>query len=100
MHRDSGGLVDGDQRLVFHQHPELAGGCGGVFFGLHLGGDAHGRNTDQISRLYSLVRRRTPFVHPHLTRTDDAVDMGFGHALEMAHQKIVEPLPRRVVVHG
>ena len=100
MHRHTGWLIDGDQGFVFHQHLELASGCWGVFFGLHLCGDAHGRNTDQISRLYSLVRRRTPFVHPHLTRTDDAVDMGFGHALEMAHQKIVEPLPRRVVVHG
>ena len=100
MHRHTGGFVDGDQRLVFHQHLELAGGGRCVFFGLYLGGDANRRNTDQISRLNPLVRRRATFVHPHLARSDDAVDMGFRHPFEMAHQKIVESLPRRVVVHG
>jgi hypothetical protein len=31
-------------------------------------------------------------VHPHLAAADDAVDVGLGHALELAHQVIVQAL--------
>ena len=36
------------------------------------------------------------FVDPYLAASNDAVDVGLGHALEMAQQVIVQALPRRV----
>jgi hypothetical protein len=48
------------------------------------------------TRVSALAR---PFVDPHLTGSNDAVHMGFGHALQVAQQKIVQALTGGFLVH-
>jgi hypothetical protein len=38
-------------------------------------------------------------IDPDFAAADDAVDMGFGHAFELAHQKIVQALARGFGIH-
>ena len=96
MHRDTGRLVDGQQVLVLEQDGELP-----RWRGLRRGplGDRHGRHPHFISGRQPGVGRRATLVHPHLTAADDAVDVGLGHALEDAQQKVVQPLASRILVH-
>jgi hypothetical protein len=42
--------------------------------------------------LHPGVGVHTPFVDPHFTGADDAVNMGFGHAFQLANQKIIQAL--------
>jgi hypothetical protein len=39
------------------------------------------------------------FVDAHFTAADDAIDMRFGYALQMTHQKVVQTLSSRLFVH-
>ena len=43
---------------------------------------------------------RPALVHAHFAAADDAVHMGFGHALELANQEVVEPLAGVVLIDG
>src|SRR2546427_3378111 len=96
MHGHTGGLVDGDQVLVFQQTGEIPGwrwplGLFGDFFG-----NAHGRYADDIAGRNAGFRTDAPFVDAHFSTADDAIDMGLGNALEMAYEKVVQPLSGRI----
>ena len=52
----------------------------------------------KIAALQAVIGAGAALLDPHLAAADDAVDMCFRHALEMAHQVIVQPLTRAVVV--
>ena len=98
MHGHTGRLVDGDQVLVFQQAGEIPGwrrpiGLFGDFFG-----NAHGRDADDIAGRNAGFRTDAPFVDAHLSTADDAIDMGLGNALEMAYEKVVQPLSGRIVI--
>ena len=53
---------------------------------------AHWRQTHHIASLQPGVSLRPALVDAHLAAADDAVHMGFGYTLELADQKIVQPL--------
>ena len=59
---------------------------------------AHRRQPDLVPGRDPALGAGPPLVDPHLAAADDAVDMGLGHALEMAHQEIVQPLAGVLVV--
>ena len=99
MHGHASRLGDGQHVVVFVQNREFARRGGRSFL---LGGAlglTHGRQTHQIPRFHPGVCRRPAFVHPHLAAADDAVNMGLGHAFELADQKVVQALPGRLFVH-
>src|SRR6218665_885109 len=55
-------------------------------------GDGEGGEAHHVACLHAGVGMCPALVDAHLAAADDAVDMGLGHALELAQQKIVEPL--------
>ena len=57
------------------------------------------RDACRLDGTVTTPRLRPALVQPHFAAADDSVNMGFGHALELAHQEIVEPLPGRVFIH-
>lgn len=94
VHGRAGGLVDGDQVLVFQQDGEFARGRGALRLVQHLVGHAHGGQTHQVARCHARVGAGAPLVQADLAAADDAVDVGLGHALQVADEEIVEPLAR------
>ena len=96
MHGHASGFVNGDEVLVFHQHGEFARGSRR----LGPGGNADGRHAHGVARLQARVGAGARLVHAHFAAADDAVDMCFGHALEMPHEKVVQPLAGAFGVHG
>ena len=47
----------------------------------------------ELNELITRVGTGTAFVDAHLARADDAVHMRLGHALEVAQEEVVQPLP-------
>jgi hypothetical protein len=43
--------------------------------------------------------RSAAFVDAHFATSDDAVNMGFGHAFELTHQKVVQTLTRGFLIY-
>ena len=84
--------------FVFEQDGELARRSRPLGLFSHLVGDAHGRQAHHVARLHAGVGVDPALVDAHLATADDAIDMGFGHAFELAYQKVVEALARRVFV--
>ena len=105
MHGHAGRLVNHQQAVILQQHHKLARRCAprhGVGHGLGLFNHPI-RNTNRwqphrVAGFNPGIGGRPPFVNAHLTTANDAVNMGLGHALEVAHQEVVEPLPRRVFI--
>ena len=60
---------------------------------------AYRRQAHHIAGDHAGVGRHPAFVDTHFTATNDAVHMGFGHALELADQKVVQPLAGKVRLH-
>ena len=113
VHRNARRLIDGEHAVILVQHRKFAprrgalrltgtAARGAVGHGLRLGlralGSSNRRQPDQIARLHAAVNRCAPLVDPDFAAADDPVDMGLGDALEMAHQKVVEPLPGVLLV--
>ena len=97
MHRHTGRFVDGQHLFVFKQNGEFtARGHRRIGRG---GGHPHRRHAHQITGLHPGVGTGAAFVDPHLTGSDDAVHMGFGHTLQVAQQKIVQALTGGFLVH-
>ena len=108
MHRHAGRLVDGQHMLVLKKNGEftrrrqttnagrsaMTGNLHGHRLGFLIGAlrSSHRRQTHHIASLQPGVGLRPALVDAHLAAADDAVHMGFGHALELADQKIVQPL--------
>ena len=106
MHSQAGGLVDGQQVIVFKQHNKLPcrcvqPACGQVqrFAARTLRGP-YRRQTNQVPGLHPGIGSNTAPVKPHLTAANDAVDMGFWHTFELPNQKIVQALPGAFFVDG
>ena len=99
VHRHAGGLVDGDQVLVFQQHREFARRRRALRPGHHPLGQAHRGHAHLVTGGQPGVGRRAAPVHPHLTAADDAVDVRLGHALEVAQEEVVQPLAGAFLVH-
>ena len=78
--------------LVLQQDGEFARGRGTL--GRVLLGHAHGRQAHLVARGHARVGTGAALVQPHLAAADDAVDVGLGHALQVADEEIVEPLAR------
>jgi hypothetical protein len=97
VHGHAGRLVDRQQRIVLEQDRELLrrGRVGRV-----AGGRADRRDPDQVPLRQPMLGRHATLVHPDLAAAHDPVDVALGHALELAEQEVVQPLPRmRVVDH-
>ncbi len=95
----AGRLVDGNQMLILVKNRELARrGWGFELFGGSFGSPQRRQAHDVAGSHPGIGLRPTP-VHPDFTAANDAVDMGFGDTLELANEKVVEPLPRRFGVN-
>ena len=92
MHGHASRFVDGHQVLVVEQQRKLARGRRVRGFLGHFFRHAHGRQAHLIAAVHAGVGTGTAFVDAHFTAADDAVDVRFGHALELAHEEIVEAL--------
>ena len=107
MHGHACRLIDDQQLFIFKQHRKMfaSAGLGGRGLGhsLRLVGGLlrapHRRQAHHVPGLHPGGRLGTPFIDPDLAAADDAVDMGFGHAFELAHQKIVQALARGFGIH-
>ncbi len=89
MHRDTGGLVDHDQRLILmgnFKFPCRNNGLRRTF------GGADGRHAQAVADLQPILGRHPALVHPHLAAAQDAVDMALGHTLGNAQQEVVDAL--------
>ena len=98
MHRHARGFVDGQHMVVFHQNRKFP-----PWYRRRIsvrGGHANWGNTHHIAGLDTGVSAGAALVDPHLAGADDAVDMGFGHALQVANQEVVQALTGRFLVHG
>ena len=105
MNRHASRLVDGQQMLVFQQHRKITRRHEAGRALLHrlrlverLLRHAHRRHAQHIAQLKPGISLDTPLVDAHLAGTDHAVDMGFGNAFKVAHQKIVHALAIGVFV--
>ena len=95
VHRYAGGFMDGQQMLVFIQQREFARRHDG---GGRLG-QAHRWHANLVARGHPRIGTRPAFVDTHLARADDAVDMRLGHALEPAHEVVIQPLAAGFHIH-
>ena len=82
VHRHAGRFVYGHHLLVFHQNREFTPGRDRRI-DIHSG-DPHRRQADHIAGLHPGVGIDPALVDAHFAGADDAVDMGFGYAFEMA----------------
>jgi hypothetical protein len=64
----------------------------------HPLGHAHRRQAHHVPRVQARIGTGPPLVDPHLAAADDAVDVGFGHAFELAHQVVVQALARLIFI--
>ncbi|MNV91788.1 hypothetical protein D3C71_1863240 [compost metagenome] len=98
MHGHARGLVDGQHMVIFEQLWEFT--CrrrvGGLF--RDLVGDAHRRQTHAVAFGHTRIGAGAAFVDAHLATADDAVNMGFGDALEMAYQEVIQALASGICV--
>ena len=85
---NTGGFVDGQQVLVFQKNRELA--C--RRWHRRALGHPHGWHADHITHGHARIGLRTATVDAHFARSNDAVNMRFGHTFEHTKQKVVEPL--------
>ena len=97
VYRQSGRLVQRDQRVVLQQDRHLAGGerpdrCRRAAAGFDAGIQAHRRHADVVSQSDLVIGVPAPPVDPHLAGADDAVDQALGQAPQASLQKVVEPL--------
>jgi hypothetical protein len=95
MHGHAGRFVDRQQLVVLVQHGELACRYGGGTLGL---GHAHRRQPHLVAQRQPGIGGGAATVDAHLARADDPIDMGLGHALELAQQEVVQPLARAAFV--
>ena len=102
VHGRACGFVDGNEVLVLQQQREFARRCRALGLVGHFFGHAHGRQAHLVARIDPGVGAGTAFVDAHLATADDAIDVGLGHTLELAQQKVVQPLARRfgIDLHG
>ena len=116
MHRHAGRLVDGKHMIIFKKNGEFTrrrqaadAGAGAVAGNLNRHGlgflisalrRAHRRQPYYVARFQPSVGLCPALVDAHFAAADDAVHMGFGHALELADQKVVQPLAGVVFAHG
>ena len=98
VHRQAGGFVDRDEVGILQHHVKITLGHGGQGFFQDPSGYPDRGQAHHVIGGQTGVRRSTPFVDPHFTRADDAINMGFGHTFEVADQKVVQPLTRRFLI--
>ena len=117
MHGHARWFVNGQYKVVFKQDGKFSGRCitplggtgavahdflrGGHGLGFLIGPfrGAHRRQAHHVASFNACVSVRSALVDPHLAAADDAVNVGLGHALQMADQKVVEPLAGVVFIN-
>ena len=99
VHRHTGGLVEGQKVLVFEQQGEVPGRGRRLLFQYCRLRQPDGGHPDLVARSHPGIGRRAPLVHPDLSGSDDAVDMGLGHTLEVTQEEVVQALAGRFLVH-
>ena len=99
MHGHAGRLVQGDQVVIFKQDGKLARRRRTLGLFLHPVGNAHRRHAHHIPSFHSGIGVAAPLVDAHFAAADDAVDMGLGHAFQVAHQKVIQALAGTIFVH-
>jgi len=85
--------------FVFEQGGKFPRRCRAGGFLKYFVRDPYRGHPDFVAGFDPAVGAAAPFVDAHLATADDAVHMGFGHALEVTHQKVVQALPGRLFVH-
>ena len=105
MHGNARGLVDGNQPIIFQQDREIAGRYAtrqlvdhGLGLLCHPFGNTNRWQTHHVSQFHAGVCGGAPLVESNLAATNDAVNVGLGHTLEVAHQKVIQTLPRCVFI--
>jgi hypothetical protein len=63
-------------------------------------GHANRRQAHHIPGVHPRLSTGPPLVDPHLAAADDAVNVGLGNALELAHQVVVQPLSNAIFIDG
>ena len=92
MNGDSGGFIDGDQMLVFQQRGKFPGRSRPFGLFRHTFRNPNRRQTDQIPCLDSGICVGAAFIHPHLSASDNAVNVRLGDAFQLTYQKVIKPL--------
>jgi len=103
MDRETGGLVEGHERLVLvknrRQHdPRHAVGCADRRLRTGCRG-ANRRDPELVARLEPRVGPDLPAIHPHLPAAKDSVNVTFGDPFQDLDQVVVDALPLPVVPH-
>ena len=107
VHGRAGRLIDDQQLFIFKQYWEIFASAGlgrrGLGHGLCLVGGLlrkpHRRQAHHVAGVHPGGGLRAALVDPDFATADDAVDVGFGDAFELAHQKIVQALARGFGIH-
>ena len=107
MHGHAGWLAHCHPAFFFLQYDKLADHAGlaprGDLHGLRLVGgalrSAHRRQPHDVALDQPAFGAGPALVYAYFAAADDAVDMGLGNALELAHQVVVEALTRVVRLH-
>jgi hypothetical protein len=81
-----------DQRIVLPHDGELARRRRGRRIHISRRRTTHRRQAQLVADRKPRVGRGTAAVDAHLAGTDDAIDVGLGHALPVAEQEVVEAL--------
>ena len=92
VHRDAGGLVDAEQRIVLMDHLELARGGRRTPGAL---GDPDGRDPHLVAEGEPRVGRSARHVHPDFARADHPVQVRARHAFQGLDEEVVEALAGR-----
>ena len=93
MHGHPGRFVDGQQVCIFKQDRKLAARRRADGLIGRLAGQPERRQAHLVAGLHPAFRTAPPLVDAHLAAADDAVDMGFGHPLEVPQKEVVQTLP-------
>ena len=102
MDGDTGRFIDDQQAVIFKNHAlaDLVGPVTGHRRRLGWGWPPQRRDSHQVTRRQAVIRLDPALVHPDFTLAQRPVQARFGHALELAHQVIVQPLAHRVLIHA
>ena len=108
MHRHTSGFIQRDEVVVFKQNRKIPRGnrvlrChrrhGLRFFRCTLRG-TDGRNTHHIACIHARIGMGAAFVDAHFATANNAVNMRFRHAFELAHEVVIQALSGIIFANG
>lgn len=98
MHRHAGRLGQCKHVFVIQQGGKVLSRRRAFRLFSHFVGNPDRGKTHHITGLNPGLGTHASLVDTHFTAADDAVDMGLGHPLEVAHEKVVKSLSGGVFI--